>query len=73
MKSEKNQASIISPFSIVLALSLFCFLIAVFNLIGEGQSAGDSILQSLNFWKDGFFSLLDFTMQMMMILVLAMP
>jgi short-chain fatty acids transporter len=69
LKSEKNQASIISPFSIVLALSLFCFLIAVFNLIGEGQSAGDSILQSLNFWKDGFFSLLDFTMQMMMILV----
>ena len=69
MKSEKNQASILSPFSIVLALSLFCFLMAVFNLMGEGQSVGESLKQSLNFWKDGFFSLLDFTMQMMMILV----
>ncbi|WP_268035246.1 TIGR00366 family protein [Algoriphagus sp. PAP.12] len=69
MDSKNSNNYSVSPFDIVLLLTLFCFCIALMHLSKEGKSLGEGIVLSLEFWKEGFFSLLDFTMQMMMILV----
>lgn len=69
MDSKKSNTYSVTPFDIVLVLSLFCFFIVLIHLGKEGNSIVQGLFLSLGYWKDGFFSLLDFTLQMMMILV----
>lgn len=69
MDSKKSNKYSVTPFDIVLFLTLFCFFIAIIHLNKEGKTIVEGLVLSLGFWKDGFFGLLDFTLQMMMILV----
>ncbi|NVJ87062.1 MAG: short-chain fatty acid transporter [Algoriphagus sp.] len=69
MSKKRTAISFPSPFDLVLILSGLVLVAAVFSLKSQGNSFGKSIEQSILFWKDGFFSLLEFTLQMMMILV----
>lgn len=69
MESKNSNKYSVTPFDIVLFLTLFCFFIAIIHLNIEGKTIREGLVLSLGFWKDGFFSLLDFTLQMMMILV----
>lgn len=69
MESKNSNKYSVTPFDIVLLLTLFCFFIAIIHLNIEGKTIGEGLVLSFSFWKDGFFSLLDFTLQMMMILV----
>ncbi|MDA7501940.1 TIGR00366 family protein [Chitinophagales bacterium] len=58
-----------SPFSIAVIITLFSILLAL--LLTEPIVDGPiHLLQVLGHWEDGFFSLLSFTMQMILILVL---
>ncbi len=58
-----------SPFDIVLILTVFVFAGAVILSLKNGNDFLSSIQQTVFSWKDGFFSLLEFTLQMMIILV----
>ncbi|MCS5489116.1 TIGR00366 family protein [Algoriphagus limi] len=69
MNKKRVAISFPSPFDLVLILSGLVLIAAVFALRSQGKSIGESIQMTLLFWKDGFFSLLEFTLQMMMILV----
>ncbi|MFC3414996.1 TIGR00366 family protein [Algoriphagus hitonicola] len=69
MGSKKNKLALISPFSLVLFLTLFCLIFATLIQSEKEESISQGLLQSLVFWQEGFFGLLDFTLQMMMILV----
>jgi short-chain fatty acids transporter len=69
LDSKKSNKYSLTPFDIVLFLTLFCFFIAILHVNKEGKTIGEGLVLSLVFWKDGFFGLLDFTLQMMMILV----
>jgi short-chain fatty acids transporter len=64
----KTGYSFFSPIGLVLGLTLVTFFMVVRSEISLGNPLGNSLLNSLSFWKTGFFSLLGFTLQMMMIL-----
>lgn len=57
-----------SPFTIAVILTILTFLLAMF-FTNESSSISYSI-DLLNFWQDGFWGFLKFSMQMMLILVL---
>lgn len=59
-----------STFEIALYLSLLVFLLALFFTKPIGDNSFFYGLQILSFWKSGFWELLEFTMQMVLILVL---
>lgn len=73
MKSSKNTsalASFATPFGLVVILTGLAFLLSLF--FGERKSESDFFQESLllfGFWQEGFFGLLGFTLQMIMILV----
>ncbi|TFV97351.1 short-chain fatty acid transporter [Algoriphagus kandeliae] len=69
MNKKRIAISFPSPFDLVLILSGLVLIAAILALRSQGNSTGESIQMTLLFWKDGFFSLLEFTLQMMMILV----
>lgn len=69
MNKKRIAISFPSPFDLVLILSGIVLIAAILALRSQGNSTGESIQMTLLFWKDGFFSLLEFTLQMMMILV----
>jgi short-chain fatty acids transporter len=67
-RKAKTGSSFFSPIGLVLGLTMVTFFMVIRSEISIGNTLGDSLLHSLNFWKSGFFSLLGFTLQMMMIL-----
>lgn len=58
-----------SPLAIALSLSLFVFVLALFTTDSE-VSTGARSVELLDIWYHGFWGLLAFTMQMVLILVL---
>lgn len=70
LKKSPNKnilESLISPFGLVLILTFFTFgLVLVYGLEGEFKSR---VALTFEFWQNGFFGLLGFTLQMIMILV----
>ncbi len=66
----KNQLGpLVSPFGLVLLLTFFTFLLVFFGPAEDKGSSGSKLIQAFGFWQNGFFGLLGFTLQMMMILV----
>ncbi len=58
-----------SPFSLAVLLTFFTFILAV--IAGDGQqSVSERIISVFGFWDKGFWELLKFAMQMMLMLVL---
>jgi len=70
MTAKKISNILITPFGIVLFLSALSIIAAI--IWGGDQSASpfDLIRSIFGFWQNGFFGLLEFTLQMMIILVL---
>lgn len=58
-----------SPFGLVLLLTFFTFLLVINNNLSDESGWISAFSKSFEFWQSGFFSLLAFTMQMMMVLV----
>ncbi|WP_289030331.1 TIGR00366 family protein [uncultured Algoriphagus sp.] len=69
MKKNTRGLTFPSPFDIVLFLTVFVFAGALILSLKNGNYFLSSIQQTVFSWKDGFFSLLEFTLQMMIILV----
>lgn len=69
LSSKKSGTGIISPFGLVLFLTLLCLGFSTVSQNAKGESYSQGLFQSLVFWQEVFFGLLDFTLQMMMILV----
>ena len=63
------KKSLPSPFSIALILTLLAILFSLF-FTNPGQSNLSYFIDVLGFWEKGFWELLAFTMQMMLMLVL---
>lgn len=59
-----------STFQIALLLSLIVFILAVVMTLPDESSWIGYSFEVLGFWKSGFWELLEFTMQMILILVL---
>jgi len=59
-----------STFEIALLLSLIVFIATIGFTRPEGDTYGHYLLEVGQFWKKGFWELLEFTMQMVLILVL---
>lgn len=68
-KLKINFLALITPFGFVSVLTVVAFIAALTASQGEGLTA-ESILEVTNFWYEGVFSLLAFTLQMMMVLSL---
>lgn len=69
MPAKNRLSLLISPFGLVLFLTLMAFIL-VLSFSGEIVFQGKSkLIGVLGFWQNGFFGLLGFTLQMMMILV----
>ncbi|MFT4855489.1 MAG: short-chain fatty acids transporter [Algoriphagus sp.] len=66
MTKEKLKELTISPFSLVIFLTLLLGI-----TMGTDPELGllDRTITSLQYWQKGFFGLLEFTLQMMMVLV----
>ncbi|WP_246581280.1 TIGR00366 family protein [Echinicola shivajiensis] len=58
-----------TPFDLALALSAISILWATMATMPEGEGVLSYSWQVLEYWKDGFWSLLEFTLQMVLILV----
>lgn len=58
-----------SPFEIALWLSVVCFIGAVIGTVPADTGLGFYSWEVLQFWKEGFWELLEFTIQMVLILV----
>ncbi|MHA7129100.1 TIGR00366 family protein [Algoriphagus namhaensis] len=69
MKKPKIATSFFNPFFIVIFLTIICIFLSVKNLNSLENSAIQNFYSTLQFWRQGFFSLTGFTLQMMMILV----
>jgi short-chain fatty acids transporter len=66
---KRFRLSFPSPFEIALLLTLICLVMAVFFTRPDGAGVGGYSLEVLEFWKAGFWELLEFTLQMVLILV----
>lgn len=67
--TKKRWIESITPFGLVILLTLIAFLAAIYNQSGA-MEIPKAIGKTIELWFDGFFSLLGFTLQMMMILTL---
>lgn len=68
--SENLFKSLISPFGLVLVLTGTTFmLVFIVGIESDFSNSGASIINSFKSWQNGFFGLIGFTLQMMMILV----
>jgi short-chain fatty acids transporter len=69
MMREKLKEITISPFSLVIVLTFLSLLLGI--TMGTDPELGllDRTITTLQFWQQGFFGLLEFTLQMMMVLV----
>lgn len=66
---KKDFGYLASPFGLVMFLTFFTFILVIRKNLLEEKLWIDAVSASFNFWQSGFFSLLAFTMQMMMVLV----
>jgi short-chain fatty acids transporter len=66
---RRFRLSFPSPFEIALLLTLICLIAAVAMTRPAGAGVGGYSLEVLEFWKAGFWELLEFTLQMVLILV----
>ncbi|MBN3583508.1 short-chain fatty acid transporter [Algoriphagus aestuarii] len=69
MTDKRFKIAFPSPFSLVIGLTLFCFVLVLMRKEPQGMGIQEKLISALNFWQFGFFGLLGFTVQMMMILV----
>ncbi len=69
MLKEEDKKTAITPFGVVLILTVFCLVMSISFGSEQNQSFLDRVVFSLQSWRSGFFGLLEFTLQMMMILV----
>lgn len=60
---------LISPFGLVLILTFLTFSLVLVGSTGEEVVKTYDFTQAFGFWQNGFFGLMGFTLQMMMILV----
>jgi short-chain fatty acids transporter len=70
MTAKKISNILITPFGIVLFLSALSIIAAIIWGGDQSVSSFDLIRSIFGFWQNGFFGLLEFTLQMMIILVL---
>ena len=68
-RKENRFDPLISPFGLVLILTLLTFILVLGKGRGENLSTPYDFVQVFGFWQNGFFSLMGFTLQMMMISV----
>ena len=66
---KKTLIALLTPFGLVLILTLAVFFFAFF-LGDQKGSFFEKLISTVSFWYDGVFGLLGFTMQMMMVLSL---
>ena len=67
---QKNSVeSLVSPFGLVIVLTFFTFIAVFFKGLVDDFQWDASLVRTFSFWQNGFFGLLGFTLQMMMILV----
>ncbi len=67
---KTNEDFFLTPFGVVLFLTLITMLTAIFWVNTEAKPLSESVIEVFDFWQKGFFGLLEFTLQMMIILVL---
>ncbi len=67
-RTSNFQILIFSPIGLVSILTFLTLFLGIWRISGPEQNPFNAIILSLSFWKDGFFSLLAFTLQMMMVL-----
>ena len=67
-RSSNFQILVLTPIGLVTILTLITLTIGTLRIFGSEEGIFRSIFTSLEFWKEGFFSLLAFTLQMMMVL-----
>ncbi|MEX0966020.1 MAG: TIGR00366 family protein [Bacteroidia bacterium] len=70
MKRRSFIEAIPGPFLLAILLSITTMLLAFILMRPENSGSGTYLADILGFWYTGFWSLLSFTMQMMLILVL---
>jgi short-chain fatty acids transporter len=70
MTAKKMSNILITPFGLVLFLSVLSIIAAIIWGGDQSASSFDLIRSTFGFWQNGFFGLLEFTLQMMIILVL---
>ncbi|MDN3670277.1 TIGR00366 family protein [Echinicola jeungdonensis] len=70
MPQQKKNISFPSPFEIAIGLTVISIIWASFATLDTGEKVLGRTWEVLGFWKDGFWGLLEFTMQMVLILVL---
>ncbi len=70
MSLKKIKLSFPDPFQIAISLSLVTFLLTILITRPVEVSTIDYSYQVLKYWQKGFWELLEFTMQMVLILVL---
>ncbi|GMQ29805.1 TIGR00366 family protein [Algoriphagus confluentis] len=68
-KIKKDLGFLASPFGLVIILTFFTFSLVIKKNLSLEQNWIEATSDSFRYWQDGFFSLLAFTMQMMMVLV----
>ncbi|WP_370539336.1 TIGR00366 family protein [Algoriphagus sp. AK58] len=68
-QSRNFFQSLLTPFGLVLLLTLVTFWVTFFTIELKSASQIEKAVKLVSFWQDGFFSLLGFTLQMIMILV----
>ncbi|MBN3519810.1 short-chain fatty acid transporter [Algoriphagus lutimaris] len=69
MNPPNKQQFFPTPFVLVIGLTIFCFSWVVISDGEPNQTFGEKLFSALDYWQSGFFTLLGFTVQMMMILV----
>lgn len=67
-KTLNFRILLFTPIGLVIILTFSTLILGTIKIASSEPSVFKSILTSLNFWKEGFFSLLAFTLQMMMVL-----
>ncbi len=71
MRTILNKPLLPSPFALAILLSVFAYALAYFQTApASSDNSTPYAIQLLLFWEKGFWELLDFSMQMMLILIL---
>jgi short-chain fatty acids transporter len=66
---KNHLGSLISPFGLIMILTFFTFILVLIYGSEDALTGAYVFVDVLGFWQKGFFGLLGFTLQMMMILV----
>lgn len=68
-QNENRFEAFFRPFGLVLILTFFTFILVLIRGSGEASFGIYDLIRIFGFWQNGFFGLLGFTLQMMMILI----